>query len=99
MCAHSLKRPRAGAPVRKSTRILATHAAFEKHCACVCNGGHDNVELKGMKNGISWSQVYTDVQQEAGRRLRGDREREQPCTSSGVGARWQRRTRGRAHGR
>ncbi|CAK0798448.1 unnamed protein product [Prorocentrum cordatum] len=60
MCARGLTCPQTGKAVKKPTRILATHAPFEKHCGLRCTGDHDHAELKGYgSKGISWSQVYT----------------------------------------
>ncbi|CAK0836533.1 unnamed protein product [Prorocentrum cordatum] len=60
MCAHGLTCPQTRKAVKKPTRILATHAPFEKHCGLRCTEDHDHAELKGYgSKGISWSQVYT----------------------------------------
>eukprot|EP00959_Pyramimonas_sp_CCMP1952_P343240 7189958-Pyramimonas_sp.AAC.1 len=86
MCARDLKCPRADAPVRNPSRILATRSFREALRLRLQREPRLRRAQGHEKRIILEPGLHQDVHQEVGRRFRGDREPGQPCTSSGCEA-------------
>ena len=67
MCAHGLKDPERGMPVRKSTMLVTTSETVSRSLGLRCPGGHDHRQIKitwrdpsGRRvNASEWCGVYS----------------------------------------